>query len=162
MASEPEWLRIARGHLGLAEIPGRETAPTIRRWLLDLKAWWSDDEAPWCGVALAAWMRAAGLTVPAAWYRAKSWASWGIPLGRPAPGAVVVFERSGGGHVGLIVGRDLRGRLLVLGGNQGNRVSIAPFDVSRVIAIRWPHSVPIPTAQLAVLSDQQPSSTQEA
>ena len=31
--SEPAWLTIARSYIGLAEIPGKETNPTIRNWL---------------------------------------------------------------------------------------------------------------------------------
>ena len=59
-----------------------------------------------------------------------------MPLQAPTVGCVVVFEREGGGHVGLVVGADTKGRLLVLGGNQGDAVSIAPFDRSRVDMMR--------------------------
>src|SRR5687768_1344129 len=51
------WLDIARRDLGLAEVPGAETAPKIKQWLADLGAWWRDDETPWCGVAVGAWMK---------------------------------------------------------------------------------------------------------
>ncbi|HOW94311.1 MAG TPA: TIGR02594 family protein [Mycolicibacterium fallax] len=138
MTREPTWLIAARRHVGLAETPGRATTPTIRRWLIDLRAWWTDDETPWCGVAVAAWMREAGIELPRHWYRARAWLDWGLPLAHPAVGAVVVYGRGGGGHVGLIAGRDERGRLMTLGGNQGNRVSIAPFEPSRVLGYRWP------------------------
>lgn len=41
---------------------------------------------------------------------------------------------------------------MVLGGNQGNRVSIAPFDWTRAVAYVWPSGVPIPPhSGLAVL-----------
>ena len=53
-----------------------------------------------------------------------------------------MFSRDGGGHVGFAVGKDTAGRLLVLGGNQGNAVSIAAFDVARAIGYRWPAGVP--------------------
>lgn len=136
--TEPTWLRFARADLGLRELPGAPTAPRIAQWLAELRAWWRDDETPWCGTAVAAWMRAALITPPGAWYRAKAWLDWGIPLDAPALGCVVVFQRDGGGHVGVAVGIDKLGRLLVLGGNQGNAVSIAPFDRSRVLGYRWP------------------------
>jgi uncharacterized protein (TIGR02594 family) len=134
----PPWLERARTHLGLAEIPGKATSPTIARWLRDLRAWWSDDETPWCGTYIAAVMRETGYRLPEHWYRAKGWLEWGVPLPHPKYGAVVIFERAGGGHVGLVTGTDAAGRLLVLGGNQGNRVSIAPFDPARAIGYRWP------------------------
>jgi hypothetical protein len=37
-----------------------------------------------------------------------------------------------------VVGNDEAGRLMVLGGNQGNAVTVAPFDRARVLGYRWP------------------------
>ena len=138
MSTQAPWLAKARQHLGLSEIPGKSTAPTIARWLRELRAWWDSDEVPWCGTFVAAVMREAGIDLPRHWYRARAWLDWGMPIYEPAPGCVVVYERAGGGHVGFVVGRDERGRLMTLGGNQSNRVSIAPFDPSRVLGYRWP------------------------
>ncbi len=138
MNTDPTWLAQARTHIGLREIPGMATSPTIAGWLRQLRAWWRDDETPWCGTYIAAVMQASALPVPQHWYRAKGWLEWGVPLSNPEVGCVVVFERAGGGHVGLVVGRDLAGNLAVLGGNQGNEVSIASFPRSRVVGYRWP------------------------
>ena len=136
--SEPIWLTIARKDIGLAETPGQQTTPKIRQWLIELGAWWYDDETPWCGVATGAWMRRSGCEIPRHYYRARAWLDWGLRLTEPAVGAIVVYERGVGGHVGLAVGWDQDGRILTLGGNQGNRVSIAPFDRHRVLGYRWP------------------------
>ena len=154
---EPLWLRIAREDIGLEEIPGKATAPKIRQWLIGLNAWWTDDEAPWCGVAVAHWMQAAGEDLPVHWYRARAWLEWGSPLVKPLVGCVVVYRRDAGGHVGLVVGQDRRYRLMTLGGNQGNRVSIAPFAVDRVLGYRWPkghmfYNQPLPLIQSAAAS----------
>lgn len=138
MIVDPSWLAEARRDLGLRELPGAPTAPKISAWLSQLGAWWRDDETPWCGTACAAWMRSVGIEVPKHWYRARGWLEWGSPIPAPALGAVVVFERPGGGHVGIVAGKDARGRLMVIGGNQGNAVSIAPFDMDRVLGYRWP------------------------
>lgn len=146
---EPIWLRIARQDIGLTEIKGQPTAPRITQWLKSLKAWWSDDETPWCGTAVAAWMTACGIQPPKAWYRAKAWSDWGVPLASPAQGCVVVFERVGGGHVGLVVGETIAGSLLVLGGNQNDSVRVSMFDRSRVLSYRWPINVDSPIYQLA-------------
>lgn len=35
---------------------------------------------------------------------AKSWLTWGAPLSAPVLGCVVVFDRPGGNHVGLLSG----------------------------------------------------------
>jgi uncharacterized protein (TIGR02594 family) len=143
---EPRWLQRARQDIGLREIPGKQHAPTIVRWLTELGAWWRDDETPWCGVAVAAWMRDCGLPIPKHWYRAKDWLNWGAPLDYAIPGCVVVFGRNGGGHVGLCVGQtaDLPPRLLILGGNQGNEVNVRAFPRERVIGYRWPIGEPLP------------------
>ena len=138
--TEPVWLTRARTYLGTSEIPGKQTAPTIARWLRELKSIWSDDETPWCGTFVASMFRETdkGIALPVHWYRARAWLDWGVPLHKPALGCVVVYERAGGGHVGFVVGTDVLGRVMTLGGNQGNRVSIAPFDQWRVLGYRWP------------------------
>lgn len=163
---EPAWLQAARRDIGLREIPGAPTAPTIARWLQQLGAWWGDDETPWCGTACAAWMRAAGITPPAAWYRARAWAAWGSPLAGPLVGAVAVLDggpsRPGAGHVGLVVGLDAAGRLILLGGNQGDAVGYTPFARHRVLAYRWPQGVAVSLRTLPLLSLDAPTSTREA
>ena len=147
--TEPRWLIEARRHLGVAEIPGPRHSPVIQSWLHKLRAWWVDDETPWCGVFVAACMDTIGFKLPKFWMRAKAWAEWGTRLTAPAPGCIVVFERPGGGHVGFVVGRTAQGQLLVLGGNQGNRVSIMAFDPVRVLAYVWPPGEQLPWADLA-------------
>lgn len=160
MNSDPPWLAAARRDIGLRELPGAPTAPRIARWLQDLGAWWRDDETPWCGTAVAAWMRAAGHPIPKHWYRARAWADWGHGIAAPLPGCVVVLSRQGGGHVGLVVGRNASGWLLILGGNQGNKVSIAAFDAARVLAYRWPPGAQIPPPTTLALGTATASTTE--
>lgn len=137
------WMLIAREYLGVAEIPGQKTSGVIAGWLRQLKAWWSDDETPWCGTFVAYCISESGFSVPKYWMRALEWKDWGRPLLVPRLGAVVVFKRDGGGHVGFVAGKTADGHLMVLGGNQANKVSIAPFDPERVVAFRWPNEVPL-------------------
>lgn len=137
MKTEPLWLRIARDDLGQAETTGPNDSPRIRKMLGRLGLTWLAGQ-PWCGIAVADWMSTADIEPAKNSFRAKAWLDWGIPLDAPTVGAVVVFERKGGGHVGLVVGRDEKGRLLVLGGNQGDKVCISPFDMTRVLGYRWP------------------------
>lgn len=131
------WIDVARRYLGVREIPGLETNPTIGAWLYALRAWWRDDETAWCGALPAIVMQECGLAYPKAWYRARAWLDWGKPC-EATYGAVAVFERSGGGHVGFVVGQDHMSRLMILGGNQGNAVTIAPFEWRRLLGCRWP------------------------
>jgi len=79
---------------------------------------------------------------------ARSWLSWGRKLEKPTIGCVVVFwrgKRDGWqGHVGFYAGRARNGDILVLGGNQGDSVSIRPYSADRLLGYRWPETVPLP------------------
>ncbi len=77
---------------------------------------------------------------------------------------IVVLERGPQhGHVFFLLGRDANGNLVGIGGNEGNRVSIASFDPKRVLAMVWPASVPIPPSEpLPVLASTGRLSTAEA
>lgn len=144
---EPLWVTRGRSYIGLREIPGPEHSTVIAGWLSKLNAWWLDDETPWCGTFVAAMLEGHSV-LPKHWYRARAWLDWGFGLDDPDLGCVVVFERGAGGHVGFVVGRDLANNLLVLGGNQGNRVSIAAFPRFRVLGYRWPLEVELMAAAL--------------
>ena len=165
MSTEPFWLTHARTYLGTAEIPGKETAPVIARWLASLKSWWRDDEQPWCGTFVGAVLKECGLPVAKHWYRAKDWLNWGNILSEPILGCIVVYERVGGGHVGFVVGKDAKGRIVTLGGNQGNKVSIVPFDSIRVVGYRWPENrfaEQVAAGRLPLVNSNGQSSTGEA
>lgn len=138
MSTELPWIASARKYLGLKEIVGPKHNPTILGWLKKLKSWWMEDETPWCGTFVAAMLLENDRFVIKEWFRARSWATSGTKLSRPAYGCIVVFSRTGGGHVGFVVGTDEKGNLMVLGGNQANSVSIAAFPKTRVLAYVWP------------------------
>lgn len=139
---ELSWIAEARTHIGLREVPGPKNNGAILGWLRKLRAWWSDDSTPWCGTFAAMCLANAGLTPPKDWYRATAWLTLPVALSRPAYGCVVVFTRDGGGHVGFVVGKDKAENLMVLGGNQGDAVSIRPFALNRVAGYRWPSAYP--------------------
>jgi len=156
---EPAWLIEARRHIGLREIPGKKTNGTIGKWLILLKAWWSDDETPWCGTFVAYCFATVGLPTAKHWYRAKAWAEWGKPVGHVV-GAVAIFGRAGGGHVGFLVGKSAGGWVYVLGGNQSNGVTIMKLHDSRLIATRWPVNVatilrPLPDMSGGTVSEDE-------
>lgn len=134
----PEWIDVAMKYVGLKEVPGKDHNHIIVNWLIELGAWWKDDETPWCGTFVAHVMHSAGRLVPKHWYRAKSWLDAGTPLNGPAYGCLAIFDRKGGGHVGIVVGKDMMGNLMILGGNQGDEVSIKPFSRTRLVGYVWP------------------------
>ena len=137
--SELAWIAEARKHVGMKEIPGPKHHPTIVKWLTKLRAWWKDDETPWCGIFVAHCLEEAGRPIPKNWMRAREYENYGTKLARPAYGCIATMSRQGGGHVAFVVGEVSKGGdLLLLGGNQGNSVSIARFPRSRITAYTWP------------------------
>jgi uncharacterized protein (TIGR02594 family) len=165
--SDPLWLTRARAFLGLREIPGKGTDTTIAGWLAKLRAPWKDDETPWCGTFVAAVLSETGFKPVDGWAGARKWLNFGVRLPAPGLGCIVVFWRgsptSWSGHVGFVAGKDKNGNLMVLGGNQGNAVSIKPFGRDRVLGYRWPAGVPTPTMNaLPVLTSDGRVSTDEA
>ena len=157
--------------LGLAEIPGPAHESRIVRMWQSIKAPFRDDETPWCAAFVGHCLESSALRSSRS-AAARSYLAWGQKLDAPVPGCVVVLNRPGSswsGHVGFAVSRDDRGRIGLLGGNQGNRVSVAFFDPARVIGCRWPAdagpmwpagSQPLPKAASVALLD--PTSENEA
>lgn len=154
MAKEPAWLLAARAKLGTREAPGAANSPTILGWAkrIGTKALgmvYNADSVPWCGLFVAACVTEDGIPAAPIAVRAKSWATWGANLRADhlSAGAVLVFERPGGGHVGFYVGEDATS-YHVLGGNQGDRVSIMRLEKSRCVARRWPLGHPVTGAPI--------------
>jgi uncharacterized protein (TIGR02594 family) len=142
--TEPRWLTYARSFNNLREVPGPRSNATILGWLGKLKAWWKDDATPWCGTFVAYVMQEYGFPIPRDWMRAKAWADWGSNLRTThlAPGAILVFDRAGGGHVGFYVGEDAT-HYHVFGGNQSDSVNVMRLAKGRLIAARWPKGEPV-------------------
>lgn len=161
--SDPNWLGIARKYVGTREIPGPKHNATITGWLRRLKSWIKDDETPWCGTFVAAVMQEAGLPYAENYFRAKAWADYGSRLQTHllAPGAILVFARDGGGHVGFYVGEDAN-FYHVLGGNQSNSVNTTRIAKSRLIASRWPKGQPVKGQSVWLKSNGLPISENEA
>lgn len=152
------WMIEARALIGQKEVPGAGNNPVIMAWGNRLGARvlgiaYGADSVPWCGLFAAHCVNVAGLAPPLIAIRAKAWAGWGraLPLTGPVPqGAVAVFGREGGGHVGFVESVNADGSLNILGGNQGDAVNVRKFGRDRLIALRWPAGVPIgPAAKLA-------------
>lgn len=126
---------------GTVEKPGKGSNPAILQWAKDvgLGHIYKADEIAWCGLTVAyAALQAQYDHAPrgnALW--ARNWASWGKPqsIETAMLGDVLVFSRGAGGHVGLYVAEDATA-FHVLGGNQGDAVTIKRILKSRCIAVR--------------------------
>lgn len=133
---------LAQRFIGIKEVPGTGDNPAILAMLKLDGDWPEHDEVPWCSafVNYVAWL----LRLPRSKsLRARSWLEVGVPieLSEAKPEFDVVILNRGGpqdasiieapGHVGFYAGP---GHLL--GGNQGNSVSVAAFDPSRLLGVR--------------------------
>ncbi|MBD8471481.1 TIGR02594 family protein [Sphingomonas sp. CFBP 8765] len=166
MVTDPKWLRVARTKLGTKEAAGSANSATILGWAKRptrvLGMVYNADSVPWCGVFVAHCLQEDGIEPVSIAVRATSWSTWGLSL-RPerlAPGAVLVFERPGGGHVGFYIGEDATA-YHVLGGNQGDAVTIARIAKDRCIARRWPAGRPV-IGRPVQMAARKPISTDEA
>jgi uncharacterized protein (TIGR02594 family) len=152
--AEPIWLTAARKLVGTREAAGPANSPTIMGWAKRLGTKvlgiaYNADSVPWCGLFVAHTMSLAGLPAAHIAVRASAWANYGKPCG-PCPGAILVFKREGGGHVGFYVSED-RDNYHVLGGNQSDNVTITKIAKARCVAIRWP-AVASPVPGKAVIA----------
>lgn len=141
----PSLIKQAAKLLGVEEKRGSENNPAIIQWAhevegaLNKSLGYNADSIPWCGLF------AAVVAVRADWVGqipreplwARAWLEFGQDAPIPAFGDVLVFGRDGGGHVGFYVGEGT-GVFHVLGGNQGDRVSIVRIAKRRFLGARRP------------------------
>lgn len=137
---EPKWLQIARLELGQKEIPGTKDNPRIVEYAKYTSLSSSEDSTPWCSSFVNYCMHKAGQSRTNS-AMARSWLKWGIPLKEPRLGCVVVMWRgsptASTGHVGFWIAEN-KDTFQMLGGNQGDQVSLATQPKDRVLGYRWP------------------------
>ena len=123
--TSPKILVEAVKLLGTKEVVGKQHNPVIMGWAKELKLdkVYTADEIPWCGLFIAYCAHKAGVQVVDKPLWALNWAKYGKKVNEPMLGDVLTFRRDGGGHVGIYVGED-KDCYHVLGGNQGNSVSV--------------------------------------
>ena len=137
---ELPWIAEARRLIGQREIKGTKHNPFIVGiWAAIGASWFVDDETAWCAAFVAWCLKKGGKPIlgPANVARALAWADYGAPLDKPHYGCLAVKSRTGGGHVGFVVGRYASGHLAILGGNQDDQVKIARYNAD-VFTFRWP------------------------
>ena len=145
----PDWMTIALEECGrgVIEVAGVKANPRILMYLASTGLKGTKlaltDSTAWCS-AFACWvMEKAGRRSPRS-AAARSWLSWGQPIQLPRPGCIVVFDRAdpnnpNAAHVAFYFSSTTNANVInVLGGNQRNRVCVAPYDKARVLGYRWP------------------------
>jgi len=134
-------LEVAINEFGVKEIKGPQHNDRIVKYAQESNLTWiTDDETPWCSTFMNWVALQAGLSNSKS-AAARSWLKIGFEVATPEPGDVVVFWRenihSHKGHVGIYMGfsKD-HTRVYVLGGNQGDAVSISAYPTERVLSFR--------------------------
>jgi len=136
---------LATRFVGVKEIPGQLHNPAILAMLKLDQDWPESDEVPWCSafVNYIAWL----LRLPRSKsLLARSWLGVGLPVEVGFAGWDVVILARGKnppgrsnltapGHVGFY-GGSTGSVVYVLGGNQGDSVSISEFPQARVLGYR--------------------------
>jgi uncharacterized protein (TIGR02594 family) len=171
---EPRWLTVARYYDGLTEVPGDASNPMILSMAraIGAPAWFHNDDQPWCAVfqnfallesdvPMAIGLRGDVFDrLRALTFRNDT--RWGIGLAGPALGAIAVFSRPDGAHVGMYLGEH-GDRLRIFGGNQSNRVCATWMRRDRLRGYYWPRAVPVPAlGAIALADDGGPTSGTEA
>ena len=155
------WITEAKTALGRNEARDRS-------WLMD---WLKRDgrslgdpaKNPWCGDFVETCIRMALPDEPLLGalgtnpYWARNWLLFGQVV-QPITGAVLIFERGSGGHVGFAVGQDDT-TFFVLGGNQSDAVTVARIAKSRLLGARWPATYPARNQRLPTMRPGESLST---
>lgn len=141
------WMEFALREYGIRGISARGRTVNVVAYLRATGVGRSNDETAWCS-AFVNWCMLMASFPGTGKANARSWLDWGgQSLDFPVYGSVVVLWRENRngtlGHVGFFVGMD-GDSLLLLGGNQGNAVSVRRFSKERVIGVRWIEGFPLP------------------
>jgi len=126
-------------HYGLKELEGADSNPEILQMATDLGFDMEDDSTTaWCSLAMNYYAKKCGYEITGS-LAARSWLQMPIVVLKPTLGDVVILWRgspdSWQGHVALFINWDSK-YVWLLGGNQGNSISIAAYPRDRVLGIR--------------------------
>jgi len=132
----PDALQLAAQQLGMDENAQRAA---LQSYMADGGVNLDPSVAAWCAAYINSTMEQAGQPTTGS-NMARSFENWGQPVDTPQRGDVVTFERgapgSGFGHVGMVNAVGPNGQIDLLGGNQGDSVSIQSRNAGDATAIR--------------------------
>ena len=157
------WYEIAKQEVGTAEIVGPQHNPRVLRYF-KLAGHGSilNDETAWCSAFACYCVEMAGIQSPKTLW-ARSWMNWGAPVAEPYIGCIAVFTRGDGGHVGFFAGWSQDGtKVLVLGGNQSNKVNYQYYPVDRLLGFREPQSQVLDSVVAVAKKREEPKVVENA
>jgi uncharacterized protein (TIGR02594 family) len=131
-----EAFRIAGMQIGLNE---NDQAAAISDFISTGGANLDPVTRAWCADFVNASLSKAGMQGTGSGM-ARSFMDWGQPVDQPQQGDIAVFSRGDPngpyGHVGFFEGYNPDGTIRVLGGNQGDAVSIANYSQNDLLGFR--------------------------
>ena len=146
-SQKPEWISVAQEELGQEEIKGKEHNARILEYIASTTSNSKRDESPWCA-SFVNWVLTQAGYEGAGSAATHDWKRWGDGLSAPAVGCVAFIDwgkvypdnpkKKNKGHVGFVVGKTAKNRIVFLGGNQSNQVRYAAFKESIIQAYRVP------------------------
>ena len=99
------------------------------------------NDTAWCAAFVNAALGASGQKGTGS-LMARDFLKFGTETKEPSEGDIVVLSRGDRngwqGHVGFYAGKSANGNIRILGGNQGNKVSVQEYSADRVLGFRKP------------------------
>jgi uncharacterized protein (TIGR02594 family) len=139
----------AQAEVGVAETSGVKHTTRIVEYHQTTALQATSDETPWCASFVNWCLKQCGIEgTNSAW--ARSFLGWGqnIPLREAQKGDIVVLSRGTNnrlGHVAFYHAHD-KNYVMLLGGNQSNRVKVSSYPISRILSVRRMLTTPLTTS----------------
>ena len=131
------WLKIAYAEVGVKEYAGLADNPRVVQYHKATSLHATDDEVPWCSSFVNWCMLKSGYPRTNS-ARARSWEKYGVRIATPIRGCIVVFTRTGGGHVAFFDTLVDEHTVRHFGGNQADAVNFKQSPTSRVVGYYMP------------------------
>ena len=140
MSKTPYQIALEELSAHVAEIPGPKSNPRVLEYFkhTSLGKVKDDSTTPWCAAFVNFCVVTAGLkgTNSAG---ARSFLKWGVPVKDPKVGDIVVLRRGtdpSSGHVGFLADKPGLMWIIILSGNQNDKVCIQKYLRARVLGYR--------------------------
>ena len=129
-------MELAKSQIGMSE---KDQRGAIQDYLKTGGANLDPVTTAWCAAFVNSTLKQSGAEGTGS-NMARSFMQWGNPVTEPQTGDIAVFSRGDPngelGHVGFFNGYDENGNILVLGGNQGDAVSVSPYSPDQLLGFR--------------------------
>lgn len=141
------WMELALKEIGTLEGKGSANNPKVVAYYKDAGfPGVTQDAVAWCAAFVGAILARSGNPNTHS-LMALTYEKFGVPLVTPIYGCIAVKKRKGAAswnrHVGFVVAAN-KEKIWLVGGNQGDAVSIAAFPRADFTAFRWLPGIALP------------------